>query len=105
MAKQRKTRKQKQIADKKRQISLPIQTNQAHNTPNLGIYKYTATTQNVPSEIKQQRIIPISSNDHSTISIIYHYTITDLRKTFFITTAIVLALLMVYIIEVHIKIL
>ena len=99
MAKQRKTRKDKQQADHRHIKTSQITPSTMPSTPQPGVYTYTA--QSASSVKKVEKKISMPTNSATTI--IYQYAMQDIRKTAFMTFAIVFAQIVVYIIGTHTK--
>ena len=96
MAKQRKTRKDKQLADMRKK-STPIVA-----PARIGTYSYSANI-NSAQNITISPNSTVNTKESSSKALIYRFISTDLRKTLFITLAIVLAQVVLYMIETHTK--
>ncbi|HUD44598.1 MAG TPA: hypothetical protein VMR41_03600 [Patescibacteria group bacterium] len=100
MAKKRKTREQKKIADQRhQQIELSSRTNGLVQPQNLSAVQYSFSNTQTKSTINEASSQPPVSHHLAIATISYEHILGDLRKTFFITLAIVAAQVALFILS------
>jgi hypothetical protein len=103
MAKKRKTRKDKQQADQRHPKVNQISSFAAASSPQPGVYTYNPSSTS-SAKTTDKKIFVQETHQNSATAIIYQYAMQDIRKTAFITFAIVLAQIVVYVIGTHARV-
>ena len=94
MAKKRKTLEQKKQAEQRHLSIQPEQTISTSPVYSLSDFSSPSLAKNMPIQSKNQ--MPRANN--TTTAIAYTYALSDLRKTFFTTMAIVIAQIVLFLI-------